>query len=205
MLKKILSLLLVAALLTFFAACSDKDSTTSTDSSSAVSAASSTTSSAASTASVTSSEASSDTPSGALKGVVDGVYYGSGYNVKVPKGYTLQLESELMAIFVAENNESLSIISSPNPTGETSVTEEDMKELLSTQFTGYTVEDFKTVKIDGKDAYTCRMTMELANTKVYTYTAMIPTSERIIVAAMGFANQNKASVFQETIDSLKID
>lgn len=204
MTKKILSLLLALLLISFFAACGEKETTTSNDSSSAVS--SQETSDAMSEA-TSSAETSSDASSGALMGLVDGVYYGEGYSMKIPQGFILLVESEYMVVFSSADSESLSIVSAPNPTGNTALTQEELEEYFGEQFDGFTIQDMQSVKIDGKDAYTCLVVVDVSDLdmQVYTYNALIPTKDRIVSVAMGFTSQDKAGVFQESIDTLKID
>jgi|GEM_PF-772375 len=212
MTKKILSLLLALLLISFFAACGEKETTTSNDSSSAVSSqetsdAMSEAASSAVSEATSSAETSSDASSGALMGLVDGVYYGEGYSMKIPQGFILLVESEYMVVFSSADSESLSIVSAPNPTGNTALTQEELEEYFGEQFDGFTIQDMQSVKIDGKDAYTCLVVVDVSDLdmQVYTYNALIPTKDRIVSVAMGFTSQDKAGVFQDSIDTLKID
>lgn len=210
MTKKILSILLVLAFMTFFAACDKTDNTNSSSTSNASSAVSTESKSESKAAS---SSASSSAASSAAAGKV---YKGDGFSFTIPEGFELADDTDGSVTFADANSNMINVEVQPNKDGKKTLTQKDVEEqLLAEAETGeydaslaadildtIKIENFKNIKVDGKEAVTFNCVINILGLEVPTYMAEIINGDEFIQFTLITSGDTK--VLDKLLESVKI-
>lgn len=210
MIKKILAFLLVLAMLTFFAACKGENDTTSSSSSSVSSeAGQNPEDSSSSSVSETSSETSSDAVS-----EVDGdIFEGDGFSFNIPEGFELVSNENGNAMFADKNSNILSVETLENKDGKTTLTQKDVEKQLATEAgesevselgeISIKVENFKSTKIDGKEAVTFYCELGMLGITIPAHCAEIINGDTFIQFSL-ITSEGNAKVLDAVLETVKI-
>lgn len=211
MAKKILSFLLVLAFMIFLVACKSENTVNSDSSSSAVSSKAGDSSAVSSKASESSAPESS-VSSGAVSEVKGEVYKGDGYSFTIPAGFvSASTDDENVAFSDGINLLSVEIME--NKDGKTTLTQKDVEEQLAAEAeeeeislgaaVSFKVDNFKNIKVDGKEAATFYCEMQMGNIKMSGYCAEIISGDKFIQFTL-LAAEKDAKILDEVLNSVKI-
>ncbi len=191
----------------FLAACKNENTANSDSSSSAVSSKADE-SSASAVSSVPESSASSSTASE----VKSEVYKGDGFSFTIPLGYQLVSNEDGNAMFSDGTNILYAEIVE-NTDGKTTLTQKDVEEQLTAEAAeqdislgsdvSVKIDNFKNIKVDGKEAVSFHCEMLVMGFTVSTYSGEIINGDKFIQFSL-LAAEKDAKILDDVLNSVKI-
>lgn len=209
MLKKTLIVIFTLAFIISLASCDNK-TTSETSSSASVSTESNTDSSVVSLAesseeiSVVSEESSDLTSEAASKSdVIEGIFYSEDYSFTVPEGYTLGASDDTGAMFSNGATTQLVISVSPNTEKRTTIDKATLEDTFTAILGDTKFSEFKSMKIDETNAVYFAYKMKSDNVTVYSYTAMIFTTDSLYTITLASTDDAQKAALTSVLDTFK--
>lgn len=200
--------------MTILAACESSNNANSDSSSSEVSLANSEeANSEEANSAAASNDSSEEASSDASETAEARIYYADGFSFAIPDGFKVTTDAKGNDMFVDSNFYMLGYEIEENEDGKTTLTQKDVEEQLAAEAeeeeislgaaVSFKVDNFKNIKVDGKEAATFYCEMQMGNIKMSGYCAEIISGDKFIQFTL-LAAEKDAKILDEVLNSVKI-